>query len=80
LMELTNSCCRWPLGNPASARFVFCGVPEANLELGVAYCRRHRERAYLKLRGISRKRKLVVTAAGEPTSVVQNTAASRASM
>jgi GcrA cell cycle regulator len=80
LMELTNGCCRWPLGNPASARFLFCGVPEANLELGVAYCRRHRERAYLKLRGASRTKKLIVTQQGEPTSAAPNMAASRASV
>jgi GcrA cell cycle regulator len=71
LLELTNNCCRWPLGNPATARFWFCGIPEANLELGVPYCRSHSQRAYLKLRHVSRKKKLGVVSTGEPAAAPQ---------
>jgi GcrA cell cycle regulator len=79
LPELTNNCCRWPLGTPGTAKFVFCGVAEANLELGIAYCRRHRARAYLKPGRDGKKKKLNLTLAGEVTSVLPNPAASRAS-
>jgi GcrA cell cycle regulator len=71
LLELTNNCCRWPLGNPATARFWFCGIPEANLELGVPYCRSHSRRAYLKLRYVSRKKKLSVVPMGELVAAAQ---------
>jgi GcrA cell cycle regulator len=47
LLGLTNDCCRWPQGNPGSARFFFCGAPGANLERGIPYCTRHMRRAYL---------------------------------
>jgi GcrA cell cycle regulator len=71
LLELTNNCCRWPLGNPATAKFRFCGIPEANLELGLPYCRSHSQRAYLKLRHVSRKKKLSVVSTGEPAAAAQ---------
>jgi len=47
LLQLTNESCRWPCGNPGSARFHFCGAP-ANLERGRPYCLLHTERAYSK--------------------------------
>jgi GcrA cell cycle regulator len=46
LLELTNNCCRWPIGRPGTARFFFCGAPEADLERGMPYCARHMRRAY----------------------------------
>jgi GcrA cell cycle regulator len=46
LLELTNSCCRWPHGRPGAANFFFCGAPGADLELGMPYCPRHAQRAY----------------------------------
>jgi len=71
LLELTNNSCRWPLGHPASAKFAYCGVPEANLELGIAYCKRHRRRAYLTPRRPCRKEKLVLGPTGEPGPAAQ---------
>ena len=47
LFELTNKCCRWPYRRPGTERYFFCGVPEADLELGIPYCPRHMKRAYL---------------------------------
>jgi hypothetical protein len=29
LSELTSMCCRWPVGDPASPDFFFCGAPKA---------------------------------------------------
>ena len=47
LFELTNHCCRWPYRRPGTRKYFFCGVPEADLELGIPYCPRHMKRAYL---------------------------------
>jgi GcrA cell cycle regulator len=46
LLELTNDTCRWPIGDPSKKSFHFCGEPGADLENGVPYCERHRQRAY----------------------------------
>ena len=46
LFELTNETCRWPHGRPGTARFFFCGAPEADLARGRPYCIRHMLRAY----------------------------------
>jgi GcrA cell cycle regulator len=46
LLELTNESCRWPHGEPGTARFHFCGAPGADLQRGMPYCERHAQRAY----------------------------------
>jgi GcrA cell cycle regulator len=46
LLELTNNCCRWPIGQGDQSEIFFCGVPEANLACGMPYCLRHARRAY----------------------------------
>jgi hypothetical protein len=46
LLELTNACCRWPIGDPSKKAFHFCGEPGADLDQGIPYCERHRQRAY----------------------------------
>jgi len=46
LLELTNETCRWPIGDPTRKNFHFCGEPGADLEQGIPYCERHRQRAY----------------------------------
>jgi GcrA cell cycle regulator len=43
LVELTDNTCRWPVGDPRSARFFFCGAPPAH---GKPYCAEHCARAY----------------------------------
>jgi GcrA cell cycle regulator len=47
LLELTNTCCRWPYKRPGAEKYFFCGVEEADLESGIPYCPRHMKRAYL---------------------------------
>ena len=44
LLELTNKSCRWPYQRGGT--YLFCGVPEADLEGGMPYCARHARRAY----------------------------------
>jgi GcrA cell cycle regulator len=46
LLELTNETCRCTIGDPAKESFHFCGEPGADLEQGIPYCERHRQRAY----------------------------------
>jgi GcrA cell cycle regulator len=47
LLELTNTCCRWPHGRPGAKNFSFCGAPGADVESGVPYCALHMQRAYV---------------------------------
>ena len=47
LLELSNESCRWPIGDPASDQFHFCGAPGADLEQDVPYCADHMRRAYV---------------------------------
>jgi GcrA cell cycle regulator len=43
ILELTEETCRWPIGDPGSAGFFFCGGQTA---LGLPYCRYHSRIAY----------------------------------
>lgn len=38
LMELTERTCKWPIGDPATEKFWFCGLPSAP---GKPYCEAH---------------------------------------
>ncbi len=38
LMELTERTCKWPIGDPATSDFWFCGLP---VEAGKPYCEAH---------------------------------------
>lgn len=38
LMELTERTCKWPVGDPATERFWFCGLP---VKAGKPYCEAH---------------------------------------
>lgn len=42
LLQLNERTCKWPIGDPLSADFGFCGKPK---EPGHPYCDRHRARA-----------------------------------
>lgn len=44
LMDLTNATCRWPVGEPNTAEFFFCGDPTANIVEGRPYCAGHMAR------------------------------------
>jgi GcrA cell cycle regulator len=43
IQTLTESCCRWPIGDPQEADFHFCGKSKVN---GLPYCEFHARRAY----------------------------------
>ena len=38
LMELTERTCKWPIGDPATQEFYFCGLP---VQQGKPYCEAH---------------------------------------
>ena len=38
LMELTERTCKWPIGDPATEKFWFCGLPSV---AGKPYCEAH---------------------------------------
>jgi GcrA cell cycle regulator len=38
LMELTERTCKWPIGDPATEEFWFCGLPS---QAGKPYCEAH---------------------------------------
>lgn len=40
LMDLTNTTCRWPIGDPGTPEFRFCGGPSNNIA-GRPYCAHH---------------------------------------
>jgi GcrA cell cycle regulator len=43
LLQLTDKTCRWPIGDPGSAEFFFCGGENANEQ---TYCAYHSRVAY----------------------------------
>jgi GcrA cell cycle regulator len=43
LMQLNERACRWPVGDPSSPDFFFCGAPRA---AGKPFCAAHCKRAY----------------------------------
>jgi len=43
LVDLTDGCCRWPIGDPGKPGFGFCGEPKV---LGISYCAPHAARAF----------------------------------
>jgi GcrA cell cycle regulator len=43
LLELTEATCRWPIGDPGTAEFFFCG---GNTLAGLPYCHYHSRIAY----------------------------------
>ena len=46
LMELTERTCKWPIGDPATPDFWFCGLPSMQ---GKPYCQAHESIAYQPL-------------------------------
>lgn len=47
LLDLNNETCRWPLGDPLSSSFRFCGALEADLIEGRPYCPACAKRAFV---------------------------------
>jgi len=54
IMELREGMCRWPIGDPTSAEFRFCG---ARADIGVPYCTHHARIAYQPAADRRRERK-----------------------
>ena len=43
IVELRESMCKWPLGDPSSSEFRYCGSPVSS---GTPYCQHHGKLAY----------------------------------
>ncbi|MBM3489966.1 MAG: GcrA cell cycle regulator [Alphaproteobacteria bacterium] len=54
ILALTTSTCRWPLGDPTSPDFRFCG---ANAKPGQPYCEAHARMAYQPASSLKDSRK-----------------------
>ncbi|MEM9223281.1 MAG: GcrA family cell cycle regulator, partial [Pseudomonadota bacterium] len=52
LLELKNSSCRWPIGDPSEDGFRFCGAPTG---CGDTYCKAHAELAFPARAKVKRK-------------------------
>lgn len=46
ISSLTNETCRWPIGDPGTPGFFFCGHASANVDGGQPYCAAHAKRAF----------------------------------
>ena len=55
LLNLTEQTCRWPIGDPGTAGFHFCG---RRAELGLPYCGAHARIAYQPVQDRRRDRRL----------------------
>lgn len=55
IMNLTESTCRWPLGEPGTESFYFCG---AKSNPGMPYCTQHARIAYQPVQDRRRDRRL----------------------
>jgi GcrA cell cycle regulator len=62
IQTLTETCCRWPIGDPQDADFHFCGKKKVT---GLPYCEHHARRAYQPPQPRRRDREV-----GEPLVVV----------
>lgn len=54
IMELRESMCRWPMGDPTKAEFRFCGARSIT---GLPYCEHHAQIAYQPVADRKRERK-----------------------
>ncbi len=41
IFSFRNESCRWPIGEPGTPEFFFCGIPQANMNAGIPYCPQH---------------------------------------
>lgn len=56
IMDLRDGMCRWPIGDPTSSEFRFCG---ASAYTGVPYCEYHSQLAYQPSADRRREKKIV---------------------
>jgi len=54
LLDLTIHTCRWPVGDPASSTFVYCGEEK---NIAKSYCSHHCKIAYIKSSHATKKEK-----------------------
>lgn len=59
ILTLTESTCKWPIGDPATDNFYFCGRKS---DAGVPYCAHHCKVAYQPVADRRRDRKVVARA------------------
>jgi GcrA cell cycle regulator len=52
LLKLNDETCSWPVGDPSSSRFFFCGAPPLRNK---PYCAAHCARAYRRLRHLPQR-------------------------
>ena len=60
ILELTESSCKWPIGDPREADFHFCGGPRVP---GLPYCEGHCKRAYQTVQEVDARRLRAMKAA-----------------
>jgi GcrA cell cycle regulator len=56
ILQLTEATCHWPVGDPGSPDFFFCGGKSAN---GLPYCAHHSRIAYQPVHDRRRDRRLL---------------------
>ena len=56
IMDLRESMCRWPMGDPTKPEFRFCGARSIT---GLPYCTHHARIAYQPVADRKRERKLI---------------------
>ena len=59
LLELTEKTCKWPIGDPATSEFWFCGHPS---EQGKPYCEIHVSIAFQPVTTKEKKNKIKLIA------------------
>jgi GcrA cell cycle regulator len=59
ILTLTERTCKWPIGDPSSEDFYFCG---RNSDAGVPYCAHHCKIAYQPVSDRRRDRRVANTA------------------
>jgi GcrA cell cycle regulator len=59
IMELRDSMCRWPLGDPTTAEFGYCGTRSIT---GLPYCTHHARIAYQPATDRRRDRRIAIRA------------------
>ncbi len=70
LLELNEDTCRWPIGDPASPEFFFCGGTAAD---GLPYCSYHSRVAYQPGRRPPQPQAAVPAALSRPSPAIKKT-------
>jgi len=68
IQTLTECSCRWPIGDPQTAEFHFCGKKKV---MGLPYCEFHARRAFQPPQTRRREREIAEPVALEPASATR---------